>query len=790
MALSYKAGYSLWPGNLPPEYVISVDRLRAGLTECPAFRRPEASPVWRKCDSIFRGKLFTLSRLIDVSTGGAPRHIAAALKGHFPLIADRWQGCLDIDPDLEVAIQTAAELHSTRSLAKFRLQQGKTLAEVSKALLPLSNNLRTGTPRLPNVVTLTKNTHFALYAAIIDALGDWPDAQLPYSLLHGMPVVGVIPDTGIFKPLEAGHWQESIPAFCRRFHAATKQAGVDAQQVENQLRKQGLDTADDPIASEILGRLHDATTKEVSDRLTGKAFPITSLVDRYSTFYRIMPRFGILQPADTPTGDKLRAIDDAKRSGSNDLTKMAETIVLSSVEFFAAASTAFHRAFTSRGVKMPQLAIGLDDVLSAYRRVPNCQPGFAVFALWNPHAQAVDCHELFGLNFGLRSSVTNFFRIPRLICRFCRLFFALPLEAYIDDFLLCDIQSAAKCGQQCLAQLCRALGLPLAPAKHKAAAPSNVALGVQVDLSAVTNSDFPSVAFTPVPTACKYVIDALLLAKSSNCLRPALASRLFGKLSWITSAIGGKIGRAALQPLMQRAHRDTTHEWSEALDRMLDFLTALLQRDTAGGIPPRVVPITNRDPRPPALVYVDASYSADHSGLGIVLIDPLTGTEEYASALPPAWLLADIKKLAAWEDTTDSMPASEETRQGKTLIAQLEALAGVAALLTFGHKLQGRRVWFFQDNTFALSSFVHGYASNPCMAKLSNMFNILRMTYNLDVYAEYVPSKSNVADEPSRPRREWDLVMCMQEVVMTLPTTMEWFHPKYLLQRLANTSAT
>ena len=99
------------------------------------------------------------------------------------------------------------------------------------------------------------------------------------------------------------------------------------------------------------------------------------------------------------------------------------------------------------------------------------------------------------------------------------------------------------------------------------------------------------------------------------------------------------------------------------------------------------------------------------------------------------------------------MPASEETRQGKTLIAQLEALAGVAALLTFGHKLQGRRVWFFQDNTFALSSFVHGYASNPCMAKLSNMFNILRMTYNLDLYAEYVPSKSNVADEPSRPRR-------------------------------------
>jgi hypothetical protein len=34
----------------------------------------------------------------------------------------------------------------------------------------------------------------------------------------------------------------------------------------------------------------------------------------------------------------------------------------------------------------------------------------------------------------------------------------------------------------------------------------------------------------------------------------------------------------------------------------------------------------------------------------------------------------------------------EESTEGKTLIAQLEALAGVAALLTFGPKLQGRRV--------------------------------------------------------------------------------------------------
>ena len=153
-------------------------------------------------------------------------------------------------------------------------------------------------------------------------------------------------------------------------------------------------------------------------------------------------------------------------------------------------------------------------------------------------------------------------------------------------------------------------------------------------------------------------------------------------------------------------------------------------------------PVTNRDSRPPALVYgVDASYSADYSGLGVVLSDPLTGTEEYASTLPPTWQLVDTKRLAGWEDTDSTgMPASKKTVQGKTLIAQLEALAGLAALLIFGLKLPGRRVWFFQDiTTLALPSFVHGYASNPCMAKLSNMFNTLRMTYGLDFCADYVP---------------------------------------------------
>ena len=132
----YKAGRSLWPDGLPPEYIVQVERIRENLLKCPAFQRPAASPSWRRCDTIYRGRLFTRSRVVDVSVGGPARHIAAAMKGTFPKLACRWQGCLDIDPDLQAAIDASVEKNKTKTLAKFRGSQNKLLSEGATANLP------------------------------------------------------------------------------------------------------------------------------------------------------------------------------------------------------------------------------------------------------------------------------------------------------------------------------------------------------------------------------------------------------------------------------------------------------------------------------------------------------------------------------------------------------------------------------------------------------------------------------------------------------------------------------
>jgi len=62
----------------------------------------------------------------------------------------------------------------------------------------------------------------------------------------------------------------------------------------------------------------------------------------------------------------------------------------------------------------------------------------------------------------------------------------------------------------------------------------------------------------------------------------------------------------------------------------------------------------------------------------------------------------------------------------------------------------GRKVNHFIDNTVAQSALVHGYAKKPDLAKSVNVFYLQMMSLRASVYFDWVPSKDNIADLPSR----------------------------------------
>ena len=54
------------------------------------------------------------------------------------------------------------------------------------------------------------------------------------------------------------------------------------------------------------------------------------------------------------------------------------------------------------------------------------------------------------------------------------------------------------------------------------------------------------------------------------------------------------------------------------------------------------------------------------------------------------------------------------------------------------------------DNTVALSAFVHGYSGKPELTKAVNDFYLQMIGLRASVYLDWVPSKANIADLPSR----------------------------------------
>ena len=105
----------------------------------------------------------------------------------------------------------------------------------------------------------------------------------------------------------------------------------------------------------------------------------------------------------------------------------------------------------------------------------------------------------------------------------------------------------------------------------------------------------------------------------------------------------------------------------------------------------------------------------------------------------------------------------------ETYIAQVELLAVVSALYTRPDLFVDRNVVHFCDNTVALSALVHGYARKEDMARLVNAFHLAAQALNVEFYHEWVPSKANVADIPTRPERAHEIPSNVRRGAMVMP---------------------
>ena len=149
---------------------------------------------------------------------------------------------------------------------------------------------------------------------------------------------------------------------------------------------------------------------------------------------------------------------------------------------------------------------------------------------------------------------------------------------------------------------------------------------------------------------------------------------------------------------------------------------------------------STQDELRPIVVFSDGDWeptSDHHAGGGIVLIDPVKDEKKVAEINIDARMVAHWRKL------------------GKSrLIAELELLPIAVGLHHFSHALKGRRVLWFVDNNSVRDMIIKGTtASLSLFCLLAECFRLVG-AMQLVWWISRVPTKSNIADYPSRQEPE------------------------------------
>ena len=679
-------------------------------------------------------------------THGFREHIDASISLPFPL--DSRLRASSLPEDLQCAISRAVSLGP--SLARSRRELLHFHKGLADTLRPLSVRLNALMPATVARVSAGINT---VYIAVCSDALQWLHRDLVRRLVFGFPVVGNISDSGVYRPippvstlLHRGRYDffiETAPSWNARLHqrllSRASLSGPSREADTAVARRTDVEVSKGLVVGPYSSpkALHDAMRR---------LFPHLPPRD---VLPRIMNRFGVSQKG------SIRAIDDGRSNGANLATRMFETISTPHFVYVAVAARAAYVAATSRGLPPPGITTTLLDLAAAYRTIPTSQPWFTTFGIYHPTRERPEYYWLPGHNFGLVSAVVNFNLYPEFAVICMRALFSVAVEHYFDDLIAPDLSHGDTSAREVVEDffLMLGTGAPRAPwapmsspeidpSKTKPTNTTNVVLGVIADTEGATHHT-PHVMFRVDPSRVDSILQEFRSAFAVGILTPHQASSLRGRIFFALSAAWAMVGRAATLPLVQRQYRDVSHAFLEGseLHHSFLFFEALLP-----SLPALAMPLAPND-TPPLIVYTDAAFylakrrrdecaserSRLRGGLGGVVIDPTTRQVVSAMADPPWELL-----LSSWR------------RDRKTYIAELEALAAVSIYSTFPDLFTGRKVLHWIDNTVALSAMVHGYSGKRDLAKTVNVFYLQALSLRASVYFDYVPSKANIADLPSR----------------------------------------
>ena len=633
------------------------------------------------------------------------------------------------DPDVRFAAR--AMVLFGPHIQGWREEQLKRFHEMKEALRPLTEALRRRMPA--TVKKVAKDKDPATIAALV-VLMRWPDRDLAAEYVVGHNTVGHITTSGVFRPVK--NEEITNTALAEGFLGRPAVDFVTALMS----RPPRKDAAD-------IERLMEA---ETAKGYQGGPMTRAQMDAKYGVGgWRPMPLF-----INEEAGGKQRLIANAKGGGHNAWTSEEETLFVMAVGFAAEAVYTIvdeyievflppeSRAWPLERLlnELPewlQCGLGCDDMNDAFRQSPVSpdHQGTNVVGYYSPTKKAWRFSEVFGLVYGMRSSVLHFNRFPVLNAAVARRMGGAITGPYVDDFNVADLMAAGGSAQKFNGGVLAAMGGSLGPEKHKPIRSQQVTLGVHVRMDEMLTKGV--VEFEPRTATVHKVVDSADLLLARGACTPGEAAKLRGSATWAAGNTFGRAGRLGLRPLKDRQYQGQTesNEMNDDLRVGLEFLKEVLPR-----MQPRPTRIVGASP-PPVVVYSDASWPQN-----------MDLTEAVKMGEPPrlGWVIFVPGERPKGYTMILGKEFVDALLPRKTQIFAAEAIAVLAALVLLPDLFAHKELLWFIDNESAVSSLIRGGSKAEDVGQLAAATHLALIERQCAAWFEWIDSDSNPADGLSR----------------------------------------
>ena len=630
-----------------------------------------------------------------------------------------------------------------KSTLKYYQDRAKALEEEEKKLKSQLN---------PEVREVIYDKKILLFKEMLQDIG-YDDPTVVRLLTLGVRVVGLCDNTGIWENSE-----EKLPkTTARHLWASAPEAQRDVQEVRR---------SEDELSKEIW-KMTMGPEGEVAEGLLKGPLTEDELVSQVGKRWVPARRFGLQQ------GEKIRPVDDFSQYGINRAFGSQQKVAILGIDHVVAWSRALIQSEKERWVSIADsqgaawetwlhpswsstqwrdLKGRVADLKNAYKQVAVApeHKAFNVIAIYDPTERKTKLFRALALMFGQTAAVYAFLRISRALAALGSNLLSLFLVEYFDDFTQVESEAMGDSAQESLEGLLDLLGWKVAmtESKRKKAEKSFVSLGVKVGFE---DSADNIVTLSPKEGRLKGIIELAnkVLERGTMGFKEALAIK--GKLQFAEGQLFYRVAVTICRLLSRWASvggiRPLTDEMRYALRAIEPALSV------AG---PRLIEPSSS--RRPTLIWTDGACEPDGTTVGGILIK---------DGMRPQAFGARLTKEAA-----ECLAAKPGQKQ---VIGQAELLPILVAKTIWSEFIKNEKVIHFVDNDSARLAMIKGYS--PVITSL----RIITACSHRDAWCRTsswyarVPTKSNIADEPSR-MRQANLIKMGAEIVRPFVNdNYKWF---------------